>query len=185
IRRLADKLLHNPVSINIEPVKSTSALIHQGLYYVNQENKKALLSHILRDAMIENALVFTRTKRGADKVVKELKRNKIKAEAIHGNKSQNAREKALLGFKNRTTRVLVATDIASRGIDIDRLSHVINFELPEEAETYVHRIGRTGRAGATGTAMSFCSPDELSYIKSIHKLLHKNIDVITNNPFVK
>src|SRR6185312_11440310 len=183
IRRLADKLLHNPVSINIEPVKSTSALIHQGLYYVNQENKKALLSHILRDAMIENALVFTRTKRGADKVVKELKRNKIKAEAIHGNKSQNAREKALLGFKNRTTRVLVATDIASRGIDIDNLTHVINFELPEVAETYVHRIGRTGRAGSSGTALSFCAPDEVAYLRSINKLTHATISEIKDHPF--
>ena len=183
IRHLADKLLRNPVTINIEPVKSTSALIQQGIYYVNQENKKALLSHILRDAIIENALVFTRTKRGADKVVKELNRNKIKAEAIHGNKSQSAREKALRGFKNRTTRVLVATDIASRGIDIDNLTHVINFELPEAAETYVHRIGRTGRAGASGTALSFCSPNEMAYLRGIKKLIHANINEINDHPF--
>jgi len=185
IKKLASTLLQNPVSITIEPIVKTADLIKQGVFFVTKENKRALLKHILKDSLIENALVFTRTKRGADKVVKELNNNNIKAEAIHGNKSQNAREKALKGFKNRTTRVLVATDIASRGIDIDRLSHVINFELPEEAETYVHRIGRTGRAGATGTAMSFCSPDELSYLKSIHKLLHKNIDVISNHPFVK
>jgi len=183
IKKLADKLLHNPVSINIEPVTSTSALIQQGIYYVNRENKRALLRHILQDALIENALVFTRTKRGADKVVKELNRNKIKAEAIHGNKSQNAREKALRGFKNRTTRVLVATDIASRGIDIDNLTHVINFELPEEAETYVHRIGRTGRAGSSGIAVSFCSPDEIPLLRSINKLLHRNIDEIKGHPF--
>jgi len=185
IKKLASTLLQNPVNITIEPIVKTADLIKQGVFFVTKENKRALLKHILKDSLIENALVFTRTKRGADKVVKELNNNNIKAEAIHGNKSQNAREKALKGFKNRTTRVLVATDIASRGIDIDRLSHVINFELPEEAETYVHRIGRTGRAGATGTAMSFCSPDELSYLKSIHKLLHKNIDVISNHPFVK
>jgi ATP-dependent RNA helicase RhlE len=183
IRKLTDKLLYNPVSINIEPVTSTSALIQQGIYYVSKENKRALLRHILNDAIIENALVFTRTKRGADKVVKELNRNKIKAEAIHGNKSQNAREKALRGFKNRTTRVLVATDIASRGIDIDNLTHVINFELPEEAATYVHRIGRTGRAGAQGTAVSFCSPDEVPYLRSINKLLHRTIEEIKGHPF--
>ena len=183
IKKFVETFLRNPVSITIEPVKATAALIQQGVYYVNKENKRTLLNHILQDAMIENALVFTRTKRGADKVVKELNRNKIKAEAIHGNKSQNAREKALRGFKNRTTRVLVATDIASRGIDIDNLTHVINFELPEDAETYVHRIGRTGRAGASGTAVSFCSPDELDYLQRIHKLLHRNIEVITGHPF--
>lgn len=183
IRKLADTLLIHPVSINIEPVKSTAALIQQGLYYVNKENKRALLSYILKDAVIENALVFTRTKRGADKVVKELNRNKIKAEAIHGNKSQNARERALTGFRNRTTRVLVATDIASRGIDIDNLSHVINFELPELPETYVHRIGRTGRAGASGTALSFCSPDEMAYLRSINKLTRTNISEIKEHPF--
>jgi len=185
IKKLASTLLQNPVSITIEPAVKTADLIKQGVFFVNKENKRALLKHLLKDRLIENALVFTRTKRGADKVVKELNSSNIRAEAIHGNKSQNARERALQGFKNRTTRVLVATDIASRGIDIDKLSHVINFELPEEAETYVHRIGRTGRAGASGTAMSFCSPDELSYLKGIHKLLRKNIDVISNHPFVQ
>ncbi len=184
IRKLADKLLHTPVYITIEPVTSTSSLIEQGIYYVNKENKRALLKYILKDAMIENALVFTRTKRGADKVVKELNLNQIKAEAIHGNKSQNARERALKCFRNRTTRVLVATDIASRGIDIDNLTHVINYELPEEAATYVHRIGRTGRAGASGKAVSFCSPDEVSYLRGITKLLHKDIAEIKGHPFV-
>lgn len=183
IRNLSGKLLHNPVSVTIEPVKSTSKLIEQGIYYVNKENKKALLSHILKDSLIENALVFTRTKRGADKVVKELNRNKIKAEAIHGNKSQSARERALRGFRNRTTRVLVATDIASRGIDIDNLTHVINYELPEAAETYIHRIGRTGRAGASGIALSFCSPDELAYLREINKLTRTNISEIKGHPF--
>jgi ATP-dependent RNA helicase RhlE len=178
IKKLASTLLKDPVSINVEPVSSTTALIKQGVYFIDKENKRALLKHILRDRLIENALVFTRTKRGADRVVKELNRNNIKAEAIHGDKSQNARERALKGFKNHTTRVLVATDIASRGIDIDRLTHVINFEIPEEAETYVHRIGRTGRAGASGVAVSFCSPDEVPYLRSINKLLRRNIDEI-------
>ena len=183
IKKLANSLMQNPVNISIEPVTSTENLIKQGVYYVTRENKRALLKHILGDSSVENALVFTRTKRGADRVVKELTLNRIKAEAIHGNKSQNARERALNGFKNRTTRVLVATDIASRGIDIDKLSHVINFELPEEAETYVHRIGRTGRAGKSGTAMSFCSPEEVPYLRNINKLLRNNIDVITNHPY--
>jgi ATP-dependent RNA helicase RhlE len=127
--------------------------------------------------------VFTRTKHGADKVVKELIKTGIKAEAIHGNKSQSARERALKGFKNSQIRVLVATDIASRGIDIDKLSHVINFEIPEQAETYVHRIGRTGRAGASGKALSFCAKEEMSYLKDIQKLTRKNIEVVNAHPF--
>jgi len=183
IKKLADSFMKSPVTITIEPVVSTANLIKQGVYYVTQTNKKALLNHILSDSSIENAIVFTRTKRGADKVVQELTRNHIKSEAIHGNKSQGAREKALRGFKNKTTRILVATDIASRGIDIDGLSHVINFELPEVAETYVHRIGRTGRAGESGTAVSFCSPEEMPYLRNISKLLRKNIDVLANHPF--
>lgn len=185
IKKLADSLMKNPVNITIEPVVSTANLIKQGVYYVSQPDKKALLKHILSDSSVENAIVFTRTKHGADKVVKELARNHIKADAIHGNKSQGARERALKGFKNGTTRVLVATDIASRGIDIERLSHVINFELPEVAETYVHRIGRTGRAGESGTAVSFCSPDEVDYLRNIVKLMRKDIAVMTNHPFTQ
>jgi ATP-dependent RNA helicase RhlE len=137
----------------------------------------------LSNGKIEHALVFTRTKRGADKVAKELNTSGIKAEAIHGNKSQGARERALKGFKNRSIRILVATDIASRGIDVDKLSHVINYEIPEQAETYVHRIGRTGRAGTSGIAMSFCAHEEVSYLKDINKLIKKNIAVVTSHPF--
>jgi ATP-dependent RNA helicase RhlE len=183
IRKFADTLLKNPVSVNIAPVASTADLIKQSVYYVSQENKRPLLRHVLKEDSIEHALVFTRTKHGADKVVKELNKNGIKAEAIHGNKSQNARERALKGFKNRSIRVLVATDIASRGIDVDKLTHVINFEIPEQAETYVHRIGRTGRAGESGVALSFCNTDERAYMRNINKLIKRNIDVVATHPF--
>ncbi len=182
IMKLANTILRNPVSVAVTPVSSTASLVQQSVFYVKRENKRLLLKHVLKNATIQNALVFTRTKRGADKVAKELNSNGIKAEAIHGNKSQGARERALKGFKNRTIRVLVATDIASRGIDVDKLSHVINFEIPEQAETYVHRIGRTGRAGASGIALSFCSDEEKSYLKDINKLIKKNIEV-TTHPF--
>ena len=183
IMKLAHTLLVNPVSVSVTPVSSTAELIHQSVYFVKKENKRSLLNHLLLDNTIHNALVFTRTKHGADKVVKELIKTGIKAEAIHGNKSQSARERALKGFKNSQIRVLVATDIASRGIDIDKLSHVINFEIPEQAETYVHRIGRTGRAGASGKALSFCAKEEMSYLKDIQKLTKKNIEVVNAHPF--
>ncbi len=183
IMKLAHTLLVNPVSVSVTPVSSTAELINQSVYFVNKENKRSLLNHLLLDNTIHNALVFTRTKHGADKVVKELIKTGIKAEAIHGNKSQSARERALKGFKNSEIRVLVATDIASRGIDIDKLSHVINFEIPEQAETYVHRIGRTGRAGSRGEALSFCAREELSYLKGIQKLTKKNIEVVNKHPF--
>jgi ATP-dependent RNA helicase RhlE len=182
IQKLANTLLINPLSVSVTPVSSTSSLVEQKVYYVSKENKRSLLKYVLKDGKIEHALVFTRTKRGADKVAKELNSSGIKAEAIHGNKSQNARERALKGFKDRSIRILVATDIASRGIDVDKLTHVINYELPEQAETYVHRIGRTGRAGSSGTALSFCAQDELSYLKDIHKLIKKNIGEAVN-PF--
>jgi ATP-dependent RNA helicase RhlE len=183
IMKLANTLLINPLSVSVTPVSSTSSLVEQKVYYVSKENKRSLLKYVLKDGKIEHALVFTRTKRGADKVAKELNSSGIKAEAIHGNKSQNARERALKGFKDRSIRILVATDIASRGIDVDKLTHVINYELPEQAETYVHRIGRTGRAGSTGTALSFCAQDELPYLKDIHKLIKKNIGAAAVNPF--
>lgn len=183
IMKLAHTLLVNPVSVSVTPVSSTAELIHQSVYFVKKENKRSLLNYLLLDNTIHNALVFTRTKHGADKVVKELIKTGIKAEAIHGNKSQSARERALKGFKNSQIRVLVATDIASRGIDIDKLSHVINFEIPEQAETYVHRIGRTGRAGASGKALSFCAREEMSYLKDIQKLTKKNIEVVNAHPF--
>jgi ATP-dependent RNA helicase RhlE len=183
IMKLANTLLKDPVSVSVTPVSSTATLVDQSVYYVSKENKRSLLKHVLNNGSIEHALVFTRTKRGADKVAKELNTSGIKAEAIHGNKSQGARERALKGFKNRSIRILVATDIASRGIDVDKLSHVINYEIPEQAETYVHRIGRTGRAGSTGVAMSFCAHEEMNYLKDINKLIKKNIAVVTSHPF--
>lgn len=184
IMKLANSLLKNPVHISVTPVSSATPLVDQSIYYVAKEDKRSLLKHVLKTENIEHALVFTRTKRGADRVAKELNRNGISCEAIHGDKSQGARERALKGFKNRTIRVLVATDIASRGIDVDKLSHVINFEIPEVAETYVHRIGRTGRAGSTGIALSFCTKEELPYMKDINKLVKSKIGVITSHPFV-
>jgi len=183
IKKLANTMLINPVSVNVTPVSSTTPLVQQSVYYVEKQDKKSLLRFVIKNNSIEHALVFTRTKRGADKVTQELNKNGIKAEAIHGNKSQNARERALKGFKNRTIRILVATDIASRGIDVDKLSHVINFELPEQAETYVHRIGRTGRAGETGIALSFCASEEKPYLRDINKLIKKNIEVVSAHPF--
>lgn len=183
IKKLSDSLLNNPVSVSTAPTSSPNANIKQSVYYVGTGDKKALLQHVLMNESIHHALVFTRTKRGADKVVKELNKSGISAEAIHGNKSQNARQKALKGFKNRTIRVLVATDIASRGIDVDKLSHVINYELPNEAETYVHRIGRTGRAGEQGTAFSFCDSEEVGYLKDINRLLKRPIDVVSEHPY--
>jgi ATP-dependent RNA helicase RhlE len=183
IMKLAENILNNPVKVSVTPVSSASELVSQSVYYVPKEDKKLLLNHLLKDGGIEHALVFTRTKRGADKLVKELKKNSIKAEAIHGDKSQNAREKALKGFKNRSLRILVATDVASRGIDVDKLTHVINYELPEQAETYVHRIGRTGRAGSKGFAISFCASDEKDSLRSINKLIKKTIEVVSTHPF--
>ncbi|HSH67574.1 MAG TPA: DEAD/DEAH box helicase [Bacteroidia bacterium] len=183
IMKLAKTLLMNPVNVSVNPVSSTASLVEQSIYYVSKENKRSLLKYVLKNGKIDHALVFTRTKRGADKVARELNSNGIKAESIHGNKSQNARERALKGFKNRTIRILVATDIASRGIDVDKLTHVINYELPEQAETYVHRIGRTGRAGSSGTALSFCAQDELPYLNDIHKLIKKKIGTASVNPY--
>ncbi|GAA4096619.1 DEAD/DEAH box helicase [Mucilaginibacter panaciglaebae] len=184
IQHLADTILTNPEKIEVTPVSSTADTIQQELYYVQKSDKRDLLAHILKDKDIKTALVFTRTKHGADKVVKDLHRLKITAEAIHGNKSQNARQRALTNFKNRDTRVLIATDIAARGIDIDELTHVINYEIPNIPETYVHRIGRTGRAGANGIAYSFCDAEELEYIRDIHKLIGKQIPVNEEHPYV-
>jgi ATP-dependent RNA helicase RhlE len=183
IRKLASALLSNPVQINLSPDALPPILVSQSVYHVKKENKKFLLTHVLENAEMENVLVFTRTKHGADKVVKDLLRNGVKAQAIHGNKSQSARDKALSDFRNRRIRVLVATDVASRGIDVEKLSHVINYEIPEQAETYVHRIGRTGRAGVTGAALSFCSSDEKVYLTNIHKLIKSTIRVVSNHPF--
>lgn len=184
IQQLADSMLTNPEKVEVTPVSSTAETIQQELYYVQKSDKRDLLSHILKDKNIKSVLVFTRTKHGADKVVKDLHKLKITAEAIHGNKSQNARQRALTNFKNRDTRVLIATDIAARGIDIDELAYVINYEIPNVPETYVHRIGRTGRAGASGIAYSFCDAEEIAYIKDIHKLIGKQIPVNEEHPYI-
>src|ERR1700742_5243887 len=183
IQQLADTILTNPEKVEVTPVSSTADTIQQSLFYLDKSDKRALLIHLLKDKTIKNALVFTRTKHGADRVVKDLTRAGITAEAIHGNKSQNARQRALTNFKNRTTRVLIATDIAARGIDIDELTHVINYELPNIPETYVHRIGRTGRAGASGIALSFSDHEEKEFIRDIQKLIGKSIPVNEAHPY--
>jgi ATP-dependent RNA helicase RhlE len=183
IIKLASTILQNPSKVTVTPVSSTVDIIQQFVYFVDKENKNALLIDVLKDKNIKTALVFTRTKHGADKVVKNLIKHEIKAEAIHGNKSQNARQRALSNFKDQTTRILVATDIAARGIDVDELEYVINFEMSNVAETYVHRIGRTGRAGAKGTAYSFCDAEEKPYLNDIEKLIAKKIPVINHHPF--
>ncbi|QHS54045.1 DEAD/DEAH box helicase [Mucilaginibacter sp. 14171R-50] len=184
IQSLADSILQKPAKVEVAPVSSTADTIQQSLFFVSKGDKRLLLNHILKDKDIKTALVFTRTKHGADKVVKDLVRAGITAEAIHGNKSQNARQRALTNFKNRTTRVLIATDIAARGIDIDELTHVINYEIPNIPETYVHRIGRTGRAGASGIALTFCDgEEEIDYLKDIHKLIAKEIPVEQGHPY--
>jgi ATP-dependent RNA helicase RhlE len=183
IVRLAATILHNPSKVSVTPVSSTVEIINQSIYFVDKGNKNSLLVDILQDEKIKTALVFTRTKHGADKVVKVLERHNIKAEAIHGNKAQNARQRALVNFKAQSTRVLVATDIAARGIDVDDLEYVINFEMPNIAETYVHRIGRTGRAGAKGTALSFCDAEEKEYLRDIEKLIAKKIPVNDDHSF--
>lgn len=183
IQKLAASILDNPVKVEVAPVRSTSNLIKQAVYFVNKPDKRSLLIHLLKGETISSALVFTRTKHGADKVCRDLKKAGVQAAAIHGNKSQNARQDALRNFKNKTLRVLVATDLASRGIDVEELSHVINYEIPNIPETYVHRIGRTGRAGVNGIALSFCDNDEKAYLKDIYKLTSQKIPVIENHPF--
>jgi ATP-dependent RNA helicase RhlE len=183
IVKLAGSIVYQPVKVEVTPSASTVDIVNQFVYYIDRGNKNSLLLELLKDDKIKTALVFTRTKYGADKVVRVLKKKNITAEAIHGNKAQNARQKALSGFKAQTTRVLVATDIAARGIDVDDLEYVINFEIPNISETYVHRIGRTGRAGAKGTAISFCDADEKEYLRDIEKLITKKIQVVENHPF--
>jgi len=181
IQKLADAILYNPAKVAVNPVSSTVDIIQQYVYFVDRANKNYLLLDVLKDQSIKTALVFTRTKHGADKVVKILQKNNIKAEAIHGNKAQNARQRALSNFKAQTTRVLVATDIAARGIDVDELEFVINFEMSNIAETYVHRIGRTGRAGAKGTAISFCDAEEKTFLRDVERLISKRIEVIDDH----
>ena len=180
---LAGTILHQPVKVEVTPVSSTADTVDQVVYLVDRIDKKSLLNHILKDKSIQRALVFTRTKHGADAVVRNLEKTGVKAAAIHGNKSQNARQKALGDFKASAIRVLVATDIAARGIDVDDLSHVINFELPNVPETYVHRIGRTGRAGASGRAISFCDEEEKEFLRDIQKLIGKKVPIHSEHPY--
>ncbi|KAF2516277.1 DEAD/DEAH box helicase [Flavobacterium salilacus subsp. salilacus] len=183
IRELADTFLTNPKYISVTPVSSTAERVKQQIYFVDKGDKRKLLYHLIRNENLSNVLVFTRTKHGADNAVRALKKNGVEAGAIHGDKSQNARVRMLDAFKNKEISVLVATDIAARGIDIESLPYVINFDLPNVPETYVHRIGRTGRAGNEGIAISFCSRDELPYLKDIEKLIRLNIKVIDGHPY--
>ena len=183
IEELADSLLHDPAVVKVDPVSSTVDRIDQKLYFVEKKQKIELLAYLLQDKSIVNALVFSRTKHGADRIARLLNKAGITAAAIHGNKSQTARVNALEGFKAGKTHVLVATDIAARGIDISELSHVFNYDLPEVPETYVHRIGRTARAGADGVAISFCSTEEREYLAGIEKLNRKKIPVVTGHPW--
>lgn len=181
IQKLASSILHNPVKIKVESEQSETA-IQQSVYFVKRESKRALLKHIITEKGMQNVLVFARTKHGADKIAKDLNRSGISAEAFHGDKSQTARQRALSNFKRKATRVLVATDIAARGIDIINLPFVINYELPDSTETYTHRIGRTGRAGATGSAFSLCDNDERNKIKNINRISSDKLRVVAH-PF--
>ncbi len=178
IAHLAESILRDPVRIEVTPAASTVDTIEQFLYYADREHKMPLLVDLLKDESKESVLIFSRTKHGADKIAKNLLREGIRSDAIHGNKSQTARQIALKKFKAKKIRVLIATDIASRGIDIDNLSHVINYDLPEDPESYVHRIGRTGRAGMTGVALSFCDTKERALLKSIQKLIGKKLNIL-------
>lgn len=178
VTKMVDKILSNPAKIEVTPVSSIAETIEQTVYFVDRKDKKSLLIQLLKNKSIDSALVFTRTKHGADRVARDLAKVRITAQAIHGDKSQSSRQMALNNFKLKRTRVLVATDIAARGIDVQELSHVINFDLPNVPETYVHRIGRTGRAGMKGTALSFCDTEEKEYLSDIQKLISKKISVI-------
>lgn len=183
IQQLAETILRDPQEVKVNPVSSTVEIIRQEVFHVDRNNKPALLMHLLDEENMPSALVFTRTKHGADKLVKVLQRNGIKAEAIHGNKAQQARQRALNNFKSGHTQVLVATDIAARGIDVDDLQFVVNYEVTNVPETYVHRIGRTGRAGASGSAYSFCEEEELPYVWDIEKLIKQPIPARMDHPF--
>ena len=183
IVKLSQQILINPQKVAVNPVSSTAETIQQQIYFTNKSDKKNLLLHILKNKEIEQVLLFSRTKHGADRIVRNLRNKKIESAAIHGEKSQNQRQKALMQFKKGQIRVLVATDIAARGIDIDKLRYVINYDIPNEPETYVHRIGRCGRAGEEGVAISLCEPEENAYVKDIEKLIKLKINVNNNNPF--
>ncbi len=183
IAELSRQILRNPKKVAVDPVSSTAETIQQYLYTTNKDSKKDLLLHLLQDPEMEQVLLFSRTKHGADKIVRNLHKKRIEAAAIHGNKSQNQRQKSLKDFKDGKKRVLVATDIAARGIDIDKLRHVINYDIPNEPETYVHRIGRCGRAGEEGISISICEPEENAFITDIEKLTRQKIEIISDHPF--
>ena len=183
IERLAGTILSRPKKVEVTPASSTVDKIEQSVYFVEKAEKTKLLVSLLQNPLMESVLVFTRTKHGADRVVRHLSKASISAMAIHGNKSQTARQKALTQFKDKTLKVLIATDIAARGIDVDHLSHVVNYELPNVPETYVHRIGRTGRAGRDGVAISFCDAEEFPYLKDIQKLIGKTVPIAGGNPY--
>jgi ATP-dependent RNA helicase RhlE len=180
---LASGMLHNPATVSVTPTASTAEKVSQWVLHVQSNNKRNLLAEVLRDRAMARVLVFTRTKHGANRVAEHLNRGGVCSEAIHGNKSQSARERALAGFKKGNVRVLVATDIASRGIDVDGITHVINFEIPNEPESYVHRIGRTGRAGAAGIALSFCDPSERTFLRDIERLTRARLRVVESHPY--
>jgi ATP-dependent RNA helicase RhlE len=179
---LARSMLHDPVEISITPPASTAPTIEQSVMFVNKADRRALLENILADSKVLRAIIFTATKRGANRLAEQLSRSGIDSAAIHGDKSQGARERALEAFRSGTSRVLIATDVASRGIDVDGISHVINFDLPNTPECYVHRIGRTGRAGATGEAISFCDPSERSMLREIERLIRQRLPVAGDAP---
>lgn len=183
IVKLSGNILGTPEKVTIHPEQTTAEKVTQSLYYVSKKNKPKLLIHLLQASKLDSVLIFSRTKHGANKIVKILDKVNFKAEAIHGNKSQSARQKALTNFKTGVSKILIATDIAARGIDVEEMSHVINFDLPNIPETYVHRIGRTGRAGASGIAISFCDVEERPYLKDIEKLIGQKITVQTENPY--
>lgn len=183
IKQLADSMLTKPVMVEVNPVSSTAEKIEQSVMYVERSRKGDLLRHVLKNPGFKRVIVFTRTKHGANRVSENLEKNNIRSAAIHGNKSQNARQRALEDFRSGRIRVLVATDVAARGIDIDGISHVINFEVPNVAESYVHRIGRTARAGAEGIALSFCDAEERSFIRDIERLTQQTIPVDSNQPY--
>ncbi|MDB4980493.1 MAG: ATP-dependent helicase RhlE, partial [Myxococcales bacterium] len=183
IQKLANKILVDPVKVAVAPVSSTAEKVRQWVLFVDRGHKRALLKEVLKDPAMSRVLVFTRTKHGANKVAEELDRNGVGSAAIHGNKSQNARQRALDAFKGGRVRVLVATDIAARGIDVDGVTHVINFEIPDEPESYVHRIGRTARAGASGVALSFCDAEERGSLRDIERLIRAEVPVVSDHPF--
>ncbi len=184
IIKLSGNILGHPEKVTIQPKQTTAEKVRQEIYFVTKKDKVKLLTHLLQTEQIDSVLVFSRTKHGANKIVRLLERSKISAEAIHGNKSQVQRQKALGNFKKGLTKVLIATDIAARGIDVDGMSHVINYDLPNIPETYVHRIGRTGRAGKSGLAISFCDAEERAYLRDIEKLIGQKVPIVTEHPFV-